>query len=115
MSTECPIEEALEAVRFAELERDDLDLSDEFDAAIYSMWYLLDPLGTGTRESVGTTDACKMILPREKTKNLKFTAHSHTGEPLVPSPDDIKLYSIHSRRGNFVHFIIDRFLCRKVK
>lgn len=105
----------LEAVRYAELHRNDFDLSDEFDAAIYSTWYLLNPLGLKHRDSIGTTEPCEEILPRERTKSLRFTAHAHHSEPLTLSPDDILIYTTLTRRGKFLHFIIDRFICRRVK
>lgn len=106
----------LEAVRYAELRRTALDLSNEFDAAIYSTWYLMNPLELKHRDSIGTIEPCDEILPRSKTKKLRFTAHAHHNEPTHPSPDDMVVYaSIDRKFGNFIHFIIDRFNCIRLK
>lgn len=106
----------LEFARFAELEREDLDLSDEFDASIYSTWYLLNPFEVKKRRSVGTNLSCSKCLSKKLTKKLSFTAHSHHNKPLEASPDDISLYEKIVRKPNkFVHFIVDRFNCRKIR
>ena len=106
----------LEAVRQAELSRDDWDLTNEFDAAIYSLWFLTNPLELDGRDSVGTADFCDNIISTHKAKKFKFTAHAHHDEPIERSPDDIWLYGRLSRTGkNFVHFIIDRFKIFKAK
>ena len=100
----------LEAVRQAELSRTDLDLSDEFDAAIYSMWYLLDPMNLGKRESVGTASVCREKIDEKRAKNLRFTAHAHHNEPITASPDDRLLYARLERISKkYIHFITDRF------
>ena len=100
----------LEAVRQAELSRDDFDLSDEFDAAIYSMWYLLDPMNLGNRESVGTASVCRKQIVEKRSKGLKFTSHAHHNEFVTASPDDQLLYARLERISRkYIHFITDRF------
>lgn len=100
----------LEAVRQAELSRTDLDLSNEFDAAIYSMWYLLDPMNLGKRESVGTASVCCQKIEEKRTKGFRFTAHAHHNKPVTASTDDQLLYSRLARISRkYIHFITDRF------
>ena len=106
----------LETVRKAELARKDLDLSNEFDAVIYSMWHMIDPLELGKRDSIGTTDRCDSVIDAEKAKKLRFTAHSHAGHPHEESPDDLRIYSLLNKLSkNYIHFIMDRFLIFRKK
>lgn len=105
-----------EAVRYAELHREDLDLSNEYDAAICVIWFLLNPAGVENRNSVGTSASCDIYLPPEKTKALKFTAHAHHREPQKESPDDKLLFADLNRYSRtFMHFIVDRFKIRRVR
>ena len=100
----------LEAVRQAELQRKDLDLSNEFDAAIYAMWYLMNPMNLEDRKSVGTTPKCSLNIEDDRAKGFRFTAHAHHNEPIKASPDDHLLYARLARTSRkFVHFITDRF------
>lgn len=58
-----------------------------------------------------------------KMKGVRFTAHTHPSEPLEPSPDDLLIYHSLERKktadepaeNRLVHFIIDGYVCRKVK
>ena len=105
----------LEAVRQAELQREDLDLSDEYDAAVYAMWYLLNPLHLEGRDSVGTSPVCKNQLDAARTGSLQFTAHAHHAEPPHPSPDDRSIFtSLHKFSRTFIHFLSDRFRIRRI-
>ena len=106
----------IEAIRRAELEREDLDLSDKFDAAIYAMWYLMDPLDLGRSKSIGTSEYCEKELTADQTGKLKFTAHAHSSDPISESPDDVHIYSVIGRLGHgFIHFIMDRFRIFRIK
>ncbi len=111
------IAELIELLRYAELERKDFDLSDEFSAAVYSTWYLLDPMSVRGSGAIGSFTPYDKALSREqKKKAIRFTAHSHTNEPQIPSPDDQLIYSaMDSTAPETVHFITDRFSCKKIK
>ncbi len=108
--------ELVELARYARLGAGKFELSDEFSAAVYSTWYLLDPMRTGGRASVGSNAPLCGPLTREQRKNaIGFTAHSHTEEPKEPSPDDLLIYSeIAACGGDQVNFITDRFVCKKI-
>lgn len=106
----------LEAVRKAELDRKDWDLSNEFDAAIYSMWHMIDPLELNKRDSIGTTDRCDTVVDEKKVKTLRFTAHSHAGHPHEESPDDLRIYALLNKLSKrYIHFIMDKFLILRKK
>lgn len=103
---------ALELVRAMELERKDLYLRREEDAAVYAVWYLLNPLSVPGREKVELPCECR--VGKEK-RFFRFTAHAHPKEPLEPSPDDMLIYdSLRSGGKRAVHYLIDRFLTRKL-
>ena len=100
----------LETVRYAELEREDLE-DDESGLMIRSVWQLLDPCGNGTRDK-----AVSRLVPQDDASFLRFTAHSHDNEPLAESYDDILVY--HTMRADgvsAVNYIIDRFCPKKIK
>ena len=109
-------EELVELIRYAVLSHDDFDLSDEFSAAMYSTWCLMNPLSLAGRDNVGTVTPFNSALPKEKTDGaIRFTAHAHTEEPQTPSPDDLIIYSsMNSENDDTVHFITDRFSCKKI-
>ncbi len=108
------IAELIELLRYAELERKDFDLSDEFSAAVYSIWHLLDPVSVRGSGVIGSVSPYDKVLSREKKKKaIRFTAHSHANEPQTPSPDDLLIYS--AMDSGTVHFITDRFSCKKIK
>ena len=106
-------EELVEFIRYAVLSRDDFDLSDEFSAAIYSTWYLMNPLSLDGRDNVGTVPPFSTELPKEKSDGaIKFTAHAHHAEPQIASPDDLIIYSMSNDETE--NFITDRFSCKKI-
>ena len=101
-----------ELMRYAFFERKDVDMSDEFGAMVYSLWFLQNPLALSERESVGTVGDYRKNFKcfKNKTKTIPFTAHSHENEPLIPSPDDMLIYSVINRENpRAIHFISDRF------
>ncbi len=103
---------ALELVRAMELQRKDLDLRREEDAAVYAMWFLLNPLSVPGREKVERQCECR---EGKEKRFFRFTAHVHPNEPLEPSPDDMLIYdSFHGGGKRAVHYLIDRFFCRKL-
>lgn len=106
----------LEAVRFAELQRKDLDLSKEYDVSIYTVWLLHNPVHLTKRNSAGTFASCDIQLARPPSKPIPFTAHVHHTVPPHASPDDKRIYDFlrfHGSRHCLLHFIIDRFkLCK---
>jgi len=108
--------ELIELIRYAILKRDDFDFSDEFSAAIYSTWYLMNPLSLNGRDIVGTVSPYDSALPADKAEGaIGFTAHAHAEEPQTPSPDDLIIYSLMtSQNDDTVNFITDRFSCKKI-
>ena len=104
----------VELIRYIQLERDDWDDSSEFDHALRSVWYLLNPLELDDRSKIITD----YFVDKEdeygpyKCK-MKFTAHSHHNEPLNPSPDDIIVYNRLDLKFSS-HFITDRFNIVKI-
>lgn len=106
----------IEALRQSQLQRKDLDLSNEYDAAVYALWYLLNPTDVAHRDSIGTADVCEHLLPKKKTKALHFTVHAHHGQPLKESADDTLIYIRLSRFSRaFLHFITDRFKIHRIR
>lgn len=104
----------VELMRFVQLQRDDWNMEDEYDLALYSVWYLLNPLELDGRS--------KMVVqyPRDEVdengpykSRCDFTSHSHHNEPLHPSVDDIIIYSRYDDRF-CSHFITDRFNIVKI-
>jgi len=106
----------IEAVRQAELSREDMDLSNEYDAAVYAIWYLLNPMHAKERDSVGTSEICQKKIPAKTADLMKFTAHGHHSQPAEPSPDDRRLYaSLRNFSYTFIHFVTDRFRIRRIR
>lgn len=104
----------IELMRYVQLERNDWDDSSEFDLALRSVWYLLNPLELPDRSKIVTdylVDETDEYGPY-KSKH-KFTSHSHHNEPLNPSPDDIIVYNSFDEKFSS-HFITDRFNIVKI-
>jgi len=136
-----------EIVRYAKLSAMDPDHLDEYGAAIFATWYTQNPLKCPDRDNInnfeeqqdfivhdkksaeelmkiltGDTKTSSKRSPK-KHKGIRFTAHTHPDEPLIPSPDDLSVYNRFqnslSRSGsdpsanNLIHFIIDGYICRK--
>ena len=108
--------ELIELMRYAVLESEDFDLSDELEAAVYSTWDLMNPLSLDGRDKVGTAPPCRAALRGKKADDsIKFTAHAHEEEPQYASPDDLIIYSlVKSEKDDCVNFITDRFSCKKI-
>ena len=109
-------DELIELIRYAVLDGGDFDFSDEFSAAIYSTWYLMNPLSLDGRDNVGTVSPYDFALPANKADGaIRFTAHVHANEPQTPSPDDLIIYSaMNSGNDDTINFITDRFSCKKI-
>ncbi len=131
-----------ELIRYAKLENMDSEKLDESGAAVYSVWYLLNPLNMTKREQFwnfeedtepiiynkkSAEDAYGSVAiggspspkKRSSKKGVRFTAHSHLNEPLEPSPDDLLIYAnirFSDKKGESetINFIVDGFTCRKV-
>lgn len=104
----------LELIRYIQLERKDWNESSDFDLALRSIWYLLNPLELEERSKIVTdyfVDEEDEYGPY-KCK-MRFTSHSHHNEPLNPSPDDIVVYSSIDLKYS-AHFITDRFNIVKI-
>ena len=100
----------LEAVRYAELEREDLS-ENESGTMIKSVWQLMDPCETGTRPTYVKT----LIKDGDSDGFVRFTAHSHDNEPLTQSCDDILVYHFMENDGRkTAHYIVDRFCPKKI-
>lgn len=108
--------EIIELIRYVEIRRDDLDLSDEFAASIYSTWYLINPLGLKDRRAVGSLPPYdETLTPNQRKRAIRFTAHSHSREPQLASPDDLLIYSNMKKSEGTANFIVDDFVCKKIK
>ena len=106
---------SVEAVRAAVLEADPPENPASSEDAI-----LLDALWTLLRPSVSFDRPSEYIgyftpaeepepapLPMPPRRKL-FTAHTHPGEPLTPSPDDLVVYyRLERARGACVNYILD--------
>lgn len=107
----------IELMRYMKLERDDWNMTDEFDLAIRSVWELQNPLGVPNIDKVDITYA-RLVKDGDDSYECRcrFTAHPHHNEPLIPSAEDIIIYrhSPYERRFN-QHFITDRFNLIKVE
>ena len=104
-----------EAIRAAVLETDPpKDPASSEDAILLdALWTLFTPslsfdrvseyIGYFTPEEGPEPEPLPMP-PRRKL----FTAHSHPGEPLTPSPDDLAVYyRLERARGACVNYILD--------
>lgn len=99
----------IEAVRYAELERLDLDQSED-GFMIRAIWELIDPLDLVSRESSIST-----LAKDEDGEYFRFTAHLHNNEPLRESFNDIMVYrSLRADGVKSAHYIIDRFCPKKI-
>ena len=131
-----------ELFRYAKLRSMDPEQLDEDGAAIYSVWYTQNagdhpergifcnlprddaPViinKTSARKLYGDVRLGEIPKPKRrpaKTKGIRFTVHTHPGEPLTPSPDDLAVYHYMDAADEngepMTHFITDGFLCRKV-
>lgn len=111
----------LELARRVKLEENDFDLSDEYGAAVYSVWKLLGIKNFPDRKN------CVSNIPEvleyysikpdtdtdDEDTNIRFTAHSHRCGIMDESPDDMMLYLTTASTSD-VNFIVDDFNCRKV-
>ena len=99
----------LEAVRYAEINRDDLD-DDEYGLMIRSVWKLMDPVKNGKRKKSVST-----LIKNDDGTYTRFSAHSHDNEPMCESYDDILVYhSMIERDNSAIHYIVDRFCPKKI-
>ena len=104
----------IELIRYVQMQRTDWDESSEFDLALRSVWYLLNPLELEDRSKIVTdyfVDEVDEYGPYKSKR--KFTSHSHHNEPLIPSPDDIIVYNRLDYKFSS-HFITDRFNIVKI-
>ena len=118
-------EEALfgELVRKAVLETfGDGPCRSEDEAVILAFWKLYDPMETGKRTkvelmyTVEETPEEGSDLPPVPPRIRWLTAHSHPGEPLTPSPDDLLLYDrLDLERGACSHYITDGITIKKIR
>lgn len=137
----------LEIARYAKIRSMDPENLDEYGASVFATWYTQNPFGCADRDNICNFDepqepivfdkksameafgnrplgedppAPKKTKSRKKSRGIRFTAHTHPNEPLVPSPDDLLVYSrfdsdISRAEEQLVHFIIDGYTCRKAE
>ncbi len=107
-----------EVIRYAKLQSMNLKKLDEYGAAVYATWYTQ---GSDKREEHSELFVLDGEVNLPKNKGCRFTAHTHPGEPLVPSPDDLLVYERIRRsycgrtERQILHFLIDGYTCRKVR
>ena len=110
-----------EVIRYAKIRSMDPENLDEYGAAIFSTWYMQNPLGRDDRDNISNFEETEQEpvvynkksaleafgnvrlgnepLPKPKKRRAKkkngvrFTAHIHPDEPLDPSPDDLVVYN----------------------
>lgn len=105
--------ELIEFIRYAVLSRGEFDLSDEFSTAIYSTWFLMNPLSLDSRSSVESHPPHNIPSGSASAENMiRFTSHAHHGELQTASPDDLVIYS--SKNDGTVNFITDGFSLKKI-
>lgn len=98
----------MEMERAVMLGRKDLRPQKEEDAAVYAVWYLLNPMAVSGRGSLNLF--CGRWSRRRGWRFFRLTAHAHPWEPLEPSPDDMVIYDLTRRKGGrAAHFLADRF------
>lgn len=116
---ECKYENDLliELIRYINLEREDLKSTDEFDLALNSVWYLLNPMNVPKRDKIDLVYA-RLVTDDGPAyeQRCRFTSHPHHNEPLRPSPEDILIYRYNSKgnRKN-TNIITDRFNLIEIK
>lgn len=100
----------IEAVRYAELERDDIRAG-ESGEMIRAIWQMNNPLEIKDR-----TDRISDLIPDGEGGFMRFTAHLHNNEPLSESYNDVMIYrAMRSEGTKRAHYLIDRFCPKKVK
>ena len=96
-------------------------LASERDAERYAVWYLIDPLGLGSRKKVeipfyAPEEFLPPFCPPRPRGIRLLIAHSHSSEPLVPSPDDLLLFDrLDLERGACIHCIADGFRIVRIR
>ncbi len=111
----------LELARRVKLDENDFDMSDEYGAAVYSVWKLLGIKNFPERKNCVSNipevlDFYKIILDPDSAcdgTQIRFTAHSHRCGIMDESPDDIMLY-LTTASISEANFITDDFNCRKI-
>ena len=87
----------------------------EDEAVLWSLWKLLNPFGVKDRTKAETSFAQEAEppeddLPPRPPMIRTVTAHTHPGEPLEASPDDLLMYSrLDRERGSGIHILADGF------
>jgi hypothetical protein len=114
----------LELVRAAVLESfEKSPCRSEDEAALKCFWKTVNPFLVPGRDSDEETYLCENDPASEETdlppvppRIRTVTVHTHRGEPMTPSPDDLLLYDrLDLERGACSHFIIDGFHVKKIR
>ena len=91
------------------------------EAERYAVWFLLDPLGSGSRNKAeipfyAPEEPPPPFCPPRPRGIRLLIAHSHSSKPLVPSPDDLLLFDkLDLERGACVHCIADGFRLVRIR
>ncbi len=112
-----------ELFRYAKLRSMNPDEFDEYDAAIFAVWYTQGSEDVREESEFGGYRIPDQLVHLPKRgKGLGFTGHTHPGEPLTASPDDKEIYNRlqkfakeNGEKYDIANFLIDGFTCRRVK
>lgn len=91
-------------------DRIDIRTDSEEGAALFSTWQLAGKYRSSLR--VGTEPEFEVRVSQE---SVSFSAHSHHGEPLSASCEDVAWYMNDGGSRSVFHYITDRYLCMRVK
>lgn len=91
-------------------DRSDIRTDSEEGAALFSTWQLAGKYRSRLR--VGTEPGFEVCVRQE---GVRFSAHSHQGEPLSASCEDVAWYMNEGGSRTVFHYITDGYLCVRVK
>ena len=91
-------------------DRSDIRTDSEEGAALFSTWQLAGKYRSRLR--VGTEPEFEVCVRQD---GVRFSAHSHPGEPLSASCEDVAWYMNEGGSRTVFHYITDGYLCVRVK
>ncbi len=112
-----------ELFRYAKLHSMNPNEFDEYDAAVFAVWYTQGSDDVREENEFGGYQIPDTLVHLPKRgKGMGFTVHTHPGKPLTASPDDEVIYERlkqfakeHGEEYEIANFLVDGFSCRRVK